>query len=270
MFKFLILILAVSIFSCNNPFKLVYTNDGTLARLQDSLVTLYNRGEVPVDSIIRDLKINWWVAGAYKTAPSNLVLRQYCLIDLFDLKSNHSKKIERMISLLSDSSSFRTWAEGYSYWLYTKSCLVPWLDKFKNDISIINIKKAVDAIDAGFALTSYERNGIYYPAPYADLWDIPLDSIGQDIAEKHIYLDSIVIGQVSKTYTKDTVVYNISAKIVGLNGHTIVHNQVVHIVDGKPIDFKYYQGYDNKYHDAKAEWTDLLNPIRLITIPFIW
>ena len=34
--------------------------------------------------------------------------------------------------------------------------------------------------------------------------------------------------------------------------------------------WNYYEGYDKKYKDAKAEWTDLLNPIRLFTIPFIW
>jgi len=272
-FIFLALLFTLSI-PCSNPFKMVYTNGYELAVQQESLLVKYKRGDTISSDTLRDLKINYWVHTAYKVAPGNLVIRQYALIDLFTGKPDHAKKIKHLVNVLSSGTTvynYRTWAEGYSYWIYTKDILVPWIEKFDTEKNGIGFM--ADDIDNGFAYTSYLKynEGKYYPAPFGDLWNIPLDSTGQYKANMIAKLaDTAKIINVTRLNTGYTICYRISALPIGMNGHCEKESKTYRIENYSPLGFKYYEGYKLKYSDQTSEWKDLLNPIRLITIPFIW
>jgi hypothetical protein len=267
-------LLVTLVLPCSNPFKLVYTNGNALAVQQESLLVKYNKGEIISKDTLRDLKVNWWVRSAEKVAPGNLVIRQYCLIDLFEGKANHKKEIERLVYLLSGGISpykYRTWAESYSYWLYTKEALFPWMNKFDKGMDSLTVM--ANDIDNGFAYTANRRysEGKFYPAPFGDLWEVPLDSLGQVKADSFCMLgETAELLNVKRFYDRFTLSYEIYAMPMGLNGHCEASCHLYRIENEKPTGFKYYQGYSEKYKDVKAEWTDLLNPIRLLTIPFIW
>jgi len=268
---FLLLLITLS-FPFQNPWKFVFTNGTPLAVQQESLLVKYNRGDTSISKdTLRDLRINWWVRTANKTAPGNLIIRQYCIIDLYEGTPSHKDKIERLVFLLSGGKThfrYRTWAESYTYWLYTRYALDPWLKKFKSD-SLVSMS---NNINDGFAYTSYQReDGKYYPAPFGDLWESPLDSIGQQKATFLYYEnDDAQIKNVKRFYENGKIAYIIKPFPVGLNGHCETRTSVRIIKYYRPDNFKYYEGYDKKYKDQKAEWKDLLNPIRILTIPFIW
>jgi len=264
----LVLLLVVLTCACHNPWRFVYTNTDSLAVEQDSLIKMYNRGQVPCYDTIRDLKINWWVISAEKVAPNNLVIRQWCLIDLFTNSLQHGPRLVRLVDLLSGGAgNYRTWAEGYSYWLYSKEALVPWMKKFPNDSVVKIVGEMVRAIDNGFAATYYLGNdGSRRPAPFADLWNIPLDSDSFCM----IPGDTIKVKNITLIKTHGEYVYQIAPMPMGFNGHCEDKASVRPIVAGVPSNFSFYEGYHNKYKTEKAEWLDLLNPIRIFTIPFIW
>lgn len=259
---------------CSNPFKMVFTNGTALAVQQESLLVAYKKGDTIPKETLRDLKINWWVKTAYKTAPGNLVIRQYCLIDLFEGKANHAKEIRNLVYTLSGKRTtyrYRTWAESYTYWKYTMEALGPWMEKFKPESDSV-IFMAKD-IEDGFAYTAYKRQNenLFYPAPFGDLWEHPLDSIGQLKASDFAMLgDTARIVNVRRFYDMYTICYEIYPMAMGMNGHCETECHVYRIINDKPDGFKYYEGYNKKYKDVKAEWKDLLNPIRLLTIPFVW
>lgn len=274
---FLILVLGLigTVYACG-PWKLVYTNGYALAVQQDSLIRELRIGRDLDRRTIRELRINWWVKTAYRTAPGNLPVRQYCIIDIARNKPRHRRRIRKMVDTLSSitkMSSYRTWAEGYSYWKYTYDALGIWIEKFKDE----ELKLMADKIDSGFAYTAYRRvEGLYYPAPFGDLRDEPLNDKGQEIALQITNVDhearcQNVLRNVSGTSWKDTKIrYQISAMPVGLNNHCEKQSREYEVVDGVVMGFKYYEGYDKKYKDKEAEWTDILDIRRLITLPFIW
>jgi len=263
----LILIMAAMVWCWDNPFRLVYTNDGELCRFQDSLIQLYP-GTIDKRTI-RTLKINYWVRTAEKLAPGNLIIRQYCLIDLFEDKPCHKAKIRKLVNTISGGpGKYRTWAESYTYFLYTQMMLDPWVKRFSDD----SVKSMIREIKMGFAYTAYERSTfLRYPAPFGDLWEVPLDSETSVMASSMCDPDNDVEVKNIKRYKKDGLVtYNIAPMPMGLNGHCEKQRHEWVIRAGIPDGFKFYDGYDKKYKNQKAEWTDLLDPRRLFTIPFIW
>lgn len=268
--KIMVLILAMAIASLamDCPWRFVYENDGALAQHQDSLLAQYQRGDSLPKRDIRTLKINWWVKTAYKLAPGNLVIRQYCIIDVYENEASHKEEIQRLVNILSgESGGYRSWAEGYSYWLYTKAALNPWLDKFKDD-SLLNMRKA---IDLGFAITAWRQWGQWKPAPFGDLYDVPLDSMGQKLAyDSCMQYERIYVKNITRSVIDGYITYDIDPMPVGLNGHCEKSRGSYKIDDNKPQGFKYYTGYQEKFESRKAEWTDLLDPRRIFTIPFIW
>ena len=215
-----IFFMVVIVFACENPWKLVYTNGNALAVQQDSLIKKLQDGEKIDSRIIRELKRNWWVMTAYRTCPGNLVIRQYCIIDIAQGKPSHKRRIKVMLDSLTiykDGGSFLTYAEGYSYWKYTKEALDLWLGKFK-DIDVAHI---AGKVDSGFAYTSYfSPDGLYYPAPFGDLRKEPLDIKGQNFARA--FADpwaGFESHNVSRMVDHDTLYYLLRAMPVGLNNH---------------------------------------------------
>lgn len=269
-FLFLILICAISAFACSNPWKFVFTNGSALAIQQDTLIEMIKRGDKVSSKTLRELKINWWIRRAYRAAPGNLVIRQYCIIDLIEEKPKHERKIKKMINLLSkisDGDKFLTYAEGYSYWKYTLEALSLWEDRFNDK----EVSDAIDKINKGFVYTSYKRDDLFYPAPFGDLRDQPLDIESQNVAREIVNFSYNVKNQnVSRIPSGHEIEYHIKAMPVGLNNHCDDEDSYYKVVDGIVEDFKFYQGYDKKYKDEEAEWTDILDIRRILTIPFIW
>ena len=239
-----------------------------LAVQQDSLLVRYQRGETISEKELLDLKNNTWVKSAKYIAPSNLILRQWGLIDLYSQKPAHGKKILEMMEILSYGPGKELlWAEGYSYWHYTRAVVELWTAVYPKDPAAVKVKAIIDAVDLGFALTAYERNSVWYPAPYGDLRDHPLHPLIQDqrIAMKEKNLPRscafIIITKTAEGYK-----YIIKGSPIGLNSHVPVGTNTVEVKNGMPAEFKFYTGYNKKYASPEEEKADLLHPKRIGSI----
>jgi len=257
------LLMIFSAIACIN-----YRNGHGLATFQDSLIAQYKAGKDIDKKTIRTMKRNWWVRSTKEFTSTNLHIRQFLLIDVFSGKpSDRVKEAMKMINELTyHNGSERIWAEGYSYWLYTLDGGISlWMKKFPNHSYSDSLERICEAVKEGFIITSYfnVEIGSWAPAPFGDLRKIGL--------RDSRYLDNkvAVVSNVTK-YEKDygVDVYVIKARPVKLNNHVPARDLEVMVRSGVPY-FEFYEGYDKKYKDKKAEWKDILNPKRLITL-FIW
>ena len=205
------------------------------------------------------LTSNYYVKMASSIAPSNLVIRQLCLIDLCHNNKHNLLKILRQLELLCYGSHY-VWSEGYSYWLYTKMFLVKYVEKFDEP----RIQTIIYAIDDIFVQTSYYRNETLYPIPFGDLRDVPLESSLQ--LKRPIELCRYgLIFKFGKTY-------KIEAMPRGLNGHTPNKRIVVNVDEnGIPYlengsKFEFYTGYKDRYPTFFSEWSNLLKLNRILSI----
>ncbi len=230
-----------------------------LAILQDNYIQAYTASQsIPDKKAIRFLENDLWIEIAYNFAPNNLVIRQYCLIDVFNNRIEHKERILNLLNLLSyknfRSLENRIWAEGYSYWVYVRSALDLWVKKFQDPEAI----EIIRLIEEGFLQTSYKRNGIWYPAPFGDLRDTPLSN------QKDHNMQSCTIGTVS-LFVGDPVRYSIKGRPIGCNTHISKDDYNLLIVDGVPQGFHFYEGYDKKYKSRWDEIKDTLDPKRIFS-----
>lgn len=224
-------------------------NGTALAKAQDSLMALYIKGDTIGQNTLDSLENNLWIKASARICPSNLVIRQWCLVDLFKKKPDHTAPIRNMVELLSYEA--QSWAEGYSYWCYTKDFIIKWLNEFENN----EIRHLVRLIDRSFALTCYYKGLIAYPAPYGDLRDETLR-----VAPEHTFEGRVAIIEITR---KDTIKYKIYGEAIGLNTHIPIDTTKIKIVDGIPAGFKFYQGYDKKYSSKEEELLDIFHPLRV-------
>ncbi len=257
-----------------------------LAKKQEELYRKYKTGEKVDKKEIRNLKTNWWVLSASKVSPNNLIIRQWALIDLLIGVPLHHQEILTAMKQLSYYGDQKPkeelcliWGEGYSYYLYTKQILTEWLRTFhiKNyEVQILNdnidsIIFIVSGIEFGFAITSYQDRGLYYPAPFGDLRKQPLEDYLQKLVPSLQNFPQINCkGVERKLISHSLVEYKIDVKLVGLNVHIPKESSKIIVQDGIPINFNFYEGYENKYPNKEAEWKDILNPMRIISSWFIW
>ena len=187
------------------------------------------------------LRDNMWVKTAYKLAPSNLVVRHICILDIIENKTKRISMVSKLLFILSPDN---LWAEGYSYWLYTRIALsmyakhfnIPWLGQIIYDI------------DTMFDLTSYEGlNGQKWPAPFGDLRHIPLKK-QKDIDRRCNYS--------TKLFNKVGNIYYIYDYPLGFNTHCEVKRSMRIIDGGRPLNFKFYEGYTTKYNSKPEEVKD--------------
>ena len=191
---------------------------------------------------------------ASKMAPGNLVLRQWCLIDLFEGIPSYRGEIEDMVNVLSyKAGELRLWAESYSYYNYTRDILDLWVDKFM--AQSMAVKSLLMKIDQGFMATAYLRYGMWYPAPYGDLRNEPLRP---NFQISHNPKD-ITIANVSMRTNSYYTVYTVKGHPIGLNTHIPKNDTTVSIIDGFPQGFKFYEGYDKKYKNSWEEMKDTLD-----------
>lgn len=233
-----------------------FCNTTDLAIMQDKLLGEYRKGARKISSQqMSDLENHVWVALAKRLAPNNLVIRQYCLIDLFKGRPEKISSISKLLKILS--YDYKIWAEGYSYWLYTKDALDLWIVAFKDSHIEENMKK----IDEGFIKTSYLKGHTWYPAPFGDLREVSLvDQISHTSA-------ICTLGPVGFQKNGQSYVYTIKAKPIGLNTHIPKDDYALTIKENSPINFKFYQGYNLKYKNKAEELADTFSIKRIRSIP---
>lgn len=231
-----------------------------LAIEQDKLIEDYKNGKFPSKEVIEGLKNNVWVMTAEQLAPCNLVIRQYCLIDIFTKKPEHSYKIYNLLVKLSntDVKNGIVFMEGYSYYNYTLNALNLWLSVFKDGL----ISYLISRIDKGFIDTSYKRGDLWYPAPVGDLRDVPLEAHLQVEHTPAYWHGSNLIMNINE----GRIHYTIKANPIGFNTHLAVDDQFVPIVGGVPLGFTFYEGYDKKYKNKIEEYKDTFNWKRIKSI----
>jgi len=234
-----------------------FGNTTDLARLQDKLIEQYKSGNKKIsENQMNELKNHTWVKLAKKYAPNNLVIRQYCLIDLFSNNDGKRSKIYDLVKRVSYNN--RIWAEGYTYWLYTLDALELWADIF-NEKKMNNI---ICKINLNFLNTAYLRNDKWYPAPFGDLRDKPLDNVIQ-INHK---INTIKIANIKLRKKDNKIVYKITGKPIDLNTHIPKDNSTISISNEIPNKFKFYKGYDKKYSSKVAEMADTFDTKRVKSI----
>lgn len=204
----------------------------------------------------KELQQNVWVALSCRLAPSNLVIRQYCLIDLLAKKPVYRNKIMWLLKKLApydtNDKYFWTedaciWLEGYSYWFYVKHFLCLYVEKFKDE----EISKYIARIDRGFALSSYKRNNHLAPAPFGALRDVPLEESLQNKTP----LNDIILLPLCKLCEN---VYSVDKHYLGFNSHVPHKAYICLTEEGHPDNFEYYTGFDNKYANVFEEIFDML------------
>jgi len=211
------------------------------------------------NGITRDEKIrlerNLWVWTATDMAPSNLVVRQLCLIDLFN---GTTYNYDLIIEQLDKIGGVGLWKEGYGYWLYTKPFLVKYYKVFKS----AGIKLYIDQMDKRFLMSAYFLEGsLPRPAPFGDLADIGLD---YEILALGDVQDNIEIFPLKKETKGSTVRYTIQPCMLGFNAHAPKEPSVIEISGGMVYvskdstftPFESYEGWDEKYN---SKWDELMD-----------
>lgn len=261
------LTLLVSLHACN----LNFTNGHALAVKQDSLITIYKEnGKIEnTESVVKKMRKNFYINSTWKQNPTNLHIRQYLLICVFDKNiTDFSEDALQMINDLSVWNGERTWLEGYSYWLYTKVAIELYIEKYPMGKYTLIFSEIIKEINTFFRKTAFynAQEQLWYPAPFGDLRKRPLEKqelMGVDTA------DTVKLSNVMKiTPVAGMTRYIIDATPIGLNTHTQKSESDVYIFNGVVSDlvgtgFSYYTGYSNKYKDKKAEIFDYLSPKRI-------
>ena len=229
-----------------------------LAVLQDNLKEKYLNDQKPSADEWKKLTKNLWVKTAEVMAPGNLPLRNFCLEDIFRNEQLNETKIKKMFYKLAKNrlDNQLLWAEGYSYWLYTKEILSLYISHFKWN----SLSEEINSMERNFARTGYHRKGVLYPAPYGDLRDIPLEQHLQGTSPD-AYTMLAHISKENSNYTMDPIPMR-------MNTHTPKEASLVYISDGMPYvnggSFKFYEGYDKKYSNKWQEILDCLDPRRFL------
>jgi hypothetical protein len=240
-----------------------------LARQQDLCLARINFGMSQPINELKNMEDNLWVATAFKLAPSNLVIRHYCIIDIIKNSCDHFDEIFEMVLKLSYDERFssvdRIWAEGYSYYEYTLNALNIWIKTFEKKISANIIKLLLVCIDNGFVNTAYQRDGVWYPAPFGDLSDEPLrKDLQRGVNHGNTKISSdkfnLFCGKNITSFN-----YVIKACPIGMNTHVPKDSYNVNIVEGIPVGFKFYEGYNKKYKNKFDELLDIFNLKRILS-----
>jgi hypothetical protein len=259
-----------------------------LAVLQENYEAIYKQGGTITPKQLSDLKKHLWVILASKLSPSNLVIRHWCLIDLFSGSPDHVNKIKKMVDLLSyekDDNGMRIWAEGGYYFWYTMVILQLWLDKFAKTpdnssfLTVSAIKTLINKICRGIAETAYLRAGQWYIAPFGDVRDAPMNDmpIGIDLQniQQQPYVIISVITRVCNsspwTGTLPPITYKLKARPIRFNLHIPKNDCTTLVIDGIPFvngtatKFSFYDGWGKKYKSTWAEICDMLSLKRLLS-----
>jgi len=240
----------------------------SLANFQDKKFHDYLYGKSISKEEEKRLTKNMWVKTAEAMAPSNLVVRHYCLIDLYKGRAYHKRRIRGQLNILGKD----IWREGYSYWLYVKPMLSEYHKKFHRYGSFIK------NMDKKFQETSYMwKDGKLYPAPFGDIRRIPLED---ELQTGVPVLSDRKIGPLFIDFiSPNIVIYHIISSSIGLNTHIPLEDHIVVVTpdtiyvngyDGTITPFKWYEGYDRKYKDMSAQFKDTFHWKRITSLDAMW
>jgi len=233
----------------------VFETGSSLANFQTKKYDDFDNGRGITDKEKVRLERNLWVWTATDMAPSNLVVRQLCLIDLF---SGKTYNYELIIEQLDRVGGIGLWREGYSYWKYVKPFLVKYYKVFK----FPGIKLYVDQMDKRFMMSSYLlTDDLPRPAPFGDVADVGLD---HEILALGDIVDNIEIFPLKKETIGNTIRYTFLPCPVGLNAHTPKESTVVEVSGGMVYQLKdtiltpyeWYPGWEDKYN---SKWDELMD-----------
>lgn len=249
--KILLVLISILFVSCASSRKYL-THGKDLAIEQDRMFVAYvTKGEIPSQERLNELENNLWVKHYSKTSASNLLIRNWTLLDIFNSVNLNENKILYQVQTLTNNNC-SIWSEGYSYWEYTRPFLYLWSKIFENELILNTILK----VDSSFAITSYKFDSTYYPAPFGDLRFQPLRKELQALS-KDLEQENVDCGFVDKSKHASVYFYNIQPKKVKLNTHVPnKENQVTIDENGKVNNFEFYQGYDKKYENRIEELLD--------------
>lgn len=245
-----------------------FKNGTALAVQQDGYLKRYLNGGKFSKKEISEMKDNYWVKTASILAPSNLVVRQYALIDIMNRYPTYTEPILKQLKTLTYNTkdNLKLWAEGYSYFCYTRDILDEWCKLFSKNAYDIN--KLIEQVDDGFLETSYVRKGLLYPALFGDLRDEPLRPHLQNRIRRSDIPNPIEIVNVFKGHETvlDSVVYIVEGKPIGLNSHIPKDDSISFVIKDEVVNFKFYEGYDKKYKNKMEEIGDSVNIIKSILL----
>lgn len=173
-----------------------------------------------------------------KIAPSSLLIMNLCLRDINNKKATNYKQIHKLTQILSDNL---IWLEGYSYWKNLKPFLEEWekLHTFSYTTSVI--KK----IDLSFWQTSYNRQGVLYPAPFGNLKNEPLEENLQSLGT--VPMVATVSKIIKLKHSKGGEYYHIYPVQLGLNTALPYNKSKIRIIEGYPLGFTFYKDEYTKY-----------------------
>ena len=262
-----------------------FQNSTELADYQTQIFNDYSAGKLISNETIQKLENNLWIKAAHELAPGNLVIRQYCLIDLLKNSPDHVEQIFNLLNRLSYNGQI--WAEGYSYYLYTLDILQPWVSAFKSfdtsitpwarkygqttlALRIVDIEEIVSKVNQGFLNTAYYRNGVLFPAPFGDVRDQPLNvqrkiNCNTNSSVSIVTRQLLVVKPEMDNIQNSYVMYEIKGKPIGLNCHVPKNYSGIPVYKGIPT-FKFYEGWNKKYESKEDELKDLLDIKRILSI----
>lgn len=244
-------------------------NTFALADFQQATYGKIMAGQAPsTDDVKRLTSVsveNVWIESARVLAPDNLVIRQYILKDYVNSKADHYDAIMAMLKKLTywQNGAWRLlFGESYSYYIYCRGFLILYCSKFGN--STATLGEFISMIDTGFQVTAYLNGTVMYPAPFADLRDVPLDPPLQDPSKILPNIDLFPVAK--RTLMDGTVEYKVKGCALGYNGHVQISDSKCSIVNGVPTPFTWYTGYDKKFPKWYSQWVSMADPRRLLSL----
>lgn len=234
-----------------------FEQGSNLAKRQDRVFEDIRDGYMPSKQDLAAIKGNAWVKMAFLTAPSNLVVRHFCLLDLISNEAKNYVLIAECLKKLAPD----LWAEGFSYWKYTEPFLALYVRRFWNPPKLPEayatyFNNKMKKVEEEFIASGYQKDDMLYPAPFGDLRNEPIGPINGRVVR--INYDSTFLQKRGKEYT-------VKDYPIGLNTHTPKESKII-ILNGYCYGFKFYEGYDKKYKNKAAEIADTLSFKRILSI----
>jgi len=158
-----------------------------LADWQEEMIRKWNEDSYTAEDIaevIASQKNLYITVGRY-IAPSNLIIRQYCIEDLYLHTPKHLKEISHLYEILSDYPQSDIWLENYSYWRYMREALDSYIEYFSKWDKVPEVINGIGYLGysrfqtyAAFLRASYKnaKGDKCYPAPYGDLRFVEIEN----------------------------------------------------------------------------------------------
>ena len=272
--KYFLLLILFSLISCSNvatKIAILQDNaiDNKLSIMNNDTTFNYN------DELTINQKLFLFVSRFINK--SNLVIRHLTLQDIYNNNNVNEKNILKLVKVLSYYNDTipenpLIWAEGYSYYEYTK---VPISIYLKSNMDSVKqqIRDMLDLIENGFMITSFynSEEHLFYPLLLGDLRKEPLNYFLQEKLKSkntQIKCDISINPYINQYYGYNkSIVYKLKARPIGFNIHIPVKDSTIFIYEnGKIANFEYYRGIEYKYKSSFSQLLDLMQWNRIKTL----